>query len=289
MLKMIFTVNFKGLNTRGGEKTKKILLNAFVLVMIVTLLSLVASSLLIPLSENGRENSRAYNAPVIVKSGDHFVLTPPGLQKIVFIHYKKGYAKPPWADGGKKETQCYDFLGRWVKWKELPVNYVIDPDNPYNLTEEFITDAIYNSAEEWDSYTSSELFGSYSIDYEASWDSDAPDGRNELLFGDYPQEGVIAVTVVWGYFYGPPDERKIIEFDILFDTDFVWGDATADPNVMDLQNIATHELGHGVGLDDLYDTVCSEETMYGYSDYGETKKRTLNTGDITGLQELYGS
>lgn len=256
-------------------------------VIAVIVLPIAIAAFLLPLPEQAKQ-SKALKAPVISKANDHFVLNPAGLQKIVFIHYKKGYAKPPWANGGKKDTQCYDFLGKWVKWKELPVNYVIDPDNPYGLSEEFVSDAIYKAAEEWDAHTSAELFGSYTIDYESSWDSDAPDGRNELLFGDYPEEGVIAVTVVWGYFYGKPSERKIIEFDILFDTDFVWGDASVDPNVMDLQNIATHELGHGIGLDDLYDTVCSEETMYGYSDYGETKKRTLEAGDITGLQILYG-
>jgi predicted Zn-dependent protease len=57
---------------------------------------------------------------------------------------------------------------------------------------------------------------------------------------------------------------------------------------MDLRNIATHELGHAVGLADLYENACSEETMYGYSSEGETKKRDLNDGDITGLQQLYG-
>ncbi len=57
---------------------------------------------------------------------------------------------------------------------------------------------------------------------------------------------------------------------------------------MDLQNIATHELGHGAGLIDLYDAVASEQTMYGYSTKGETKKRDLNTGDIAGIQDLYG-
>ncbi|MBA7643606.1 hypothetical protein ES703_51337 [subsurface metagenome] len=57
---------------------------------------------------------------------------------------------------------------------------------------------------------------------------------------------------------------------------------------MDLQNIATHELGHSVGLGDLYDDVASEETMYGLSEYGETKKRTLYLGDIAGIQKLYG-
>jgi hypothetical protein len=264
--------------------------NISILVIAVLLFSTTATAAkLIPASEKGKDKAKADNSPIIEKVDEHLVLTPPGLQRVIFIHYKKGFAKPPWAGGGKKEPKCYDFLGKWVKWQELPVNYVIDPDNPDGLTEDFITEAIYSGAEEWDSWTSSELFGTYSIDYNASWDSDAPDGRNELLFGNYPEEGVVAVTVVWGYFSGPPSSREIIEFDILFDTDFTWGDATVASSTMDLQNIATHEIGHGAGLDDLYDTVCAEETMYGYSDYGETKKRDLNTGDVTGIQELYGT
>jgi len=81
----------------------------------------------------------------------------------------------------------------------------------------------------------------------------------------------------------------------MFDTDYTWGNAgltseteLGDTSVMDLQNIATHELGHGVGLADIYSSTCSAVTMYGYSDYGETQKRTLETPDITGLQTLYG-
>lgn len=272
-----------------------------ILVITIFVFSVTATPMLIPASEQGRDKARADNSPI-----------PPGLQRVVFIHYKKGFAKPPCdndgvcepEDGekpscedcknggnGEEESTCYAFLDKWAKWKELPVDYVIDPDNPDGLTESFVVSAISAGAEEWDAHTSAELFGTYFIDYSSSWDIDAPDGRNELLFGDYPQEGVIAVAVVWGYFYGPPGQRRIIEFDVLFDTDFTWGDATdvtTDPAVMDLQNIATHEIGHGAGLADLYDTACSEETMYGYSSYGETIKRDLNTGDITGIRELYG-
>jgi hypothetical protein len=43
-----------------------------------------------------------------------------------------------------------------------------------------------------------------------------------------------------------------------------------------------------LGLDDVYQKTCSAVTMYGYSDYGETQKRTLETPDIVGLQMIYG-
>jgi len=221
----------------------------------------------------------------------------PMLGKKIFIYEKEGFAKPPGVGRPKdKPAEGYELLGKGVKWKELPVTYYIDPSNDNGLTAEFVTSAIYESAEEWDSHTNEELLNDvYYVIADGSWDSDAPDGRNELLFGDYPEENVIAVTIIWGYFYGPPRQRKIIEFDIMFDIDFTWGyagptseDSLGDTNVMDLQNIATHELGHGVGLADLYEDQWAEQTMYGYATYRETKKRTLNTGDIAGIQALYG-
>lgn len=204
----------------------------------------------------------------------------PLLEKRVFIHYRKGYGRPPWAGGGKGEggPKCYDFLSKGAKLKkqkDLTIHPGLD------------TGVILASAEAWDSNTPTALFGSYTTDPNANWDSEAPDGRNEFSYDDYPAPGVIAVTIAWGYFSGPPSFREILEFDVLFDTDFTWGDAIVDPVVMDLQNIATHEIGHGVGLGDLYQSDCSEVTMYGYSNYGETKKRTLESQDIKGLQELY--
>lgn len=211
---------------------------------------------------------------------------PPPLEKKVFIHYRKGYGKPDGTPGKgpkKGEDGHYKLLGKGIKWKTLPVSYVIDDELAFFAT------AIYASAEEWDTYTSSELFSdNYQIVTDGSWDDEVRDGRNELVLGDYEAPGVIAVCIIWGYFSGPPPYRKIVEFDILFDIDYIWGDATLDPTVMDIQNIATHEFGHGIGLDDLYDSSASEETMYGYSQYGETKKRTLYIGDKAGLHELYG-
>lgn len=212
--------------------------------------------------------------------------TPPGLENLpqlekrVFIHYKKGHVKPENPGAKKdKEATCYGFLAKGLKWTNTPIDLKLSNDMPM--------DAIIASFEEWDSHTGVELAGDYTIKADASWDNSSPDGDNELVFGNYSDANVIAVTVVWGYFGGPPQTRRITEFDILFDTDYSWGNADDNPNVMDLQNIATHELGHGLGLNDMYQTVCSEVTMYGYSTEGETIKRTLEPADIDGIQKLY--
>jgi len=245
------------------------------------------------------------------------------IEKIVFIHYKKGLGKPPvevlkceepnaldiakelYVSKGVtlqtvaklKTSKCYTFLTPTkVKWKTLPVSYVINPINPVQqLDENQVISAIYNLAEEWDSHTSVELMNNqYTIDYSAI--PGVQDYKNVIGFGNYSDPNVIAVTTVW---YSRT-KNQIVEFDMMLDVDWIWGDAVAQCNsnetftnstckIMDIQNIATHEFGHAIGLGDIYDSSCSEVTMYGYSDYGEVKKRTLEQPDITGLQTLYGA
>jgi len=210
----------------------------------------------------------------------------PDLEKIEFIHWKKDFAKPEAAKAPKTPT-CYAFLGKYgktyLKWTTLPVKYVINPVNPVQtLDETFVTSAVGTSAETWDAATGQEIMNGYTVDNTVVYG--VQDYKNAITFGNYPTAGVIAVTTVW---YNPAT-KAIVEFDVMFDTDWTWGDAALDSAKMDLQNIATHELGHGVGLADVYDSVCSLVTMYGYSDYGEIIKRTLEQPDITGLQTLYG-
>lgn len=235
-------------------------------VFVVTLLlvtSLISASMILPANENAWKHS-----PVISENG--------GLEKVDFIHY----AKPTNPAKPAKTVTCYKLMG--VKWNTLPVNYIINPTNHQELSESFVIGAISTSAETWDSATSQELFNNaYEVDYSASYG--VQNFQNAIDFGDYPNDGVIAVTSVWYTRVG----KQIVEFDMRFNTRFNWGDAENNPALMDLQNIATHELGHAVGMGDLYNS-CIEETMYGYGSLGETKKRDLGTGDISGIRALYG-
>ncbi|MCG2717392.1 MAG: matrixin family metalloprotease, partial [Nanoarchaeota archaeon] len=232
-----------------------------ILTIVMLMLSItVTASMLIPSSDKAKEHAKApEKSPAI---GDDWEL-----ERIDFVHY----AKPDWAVKPPKipktET-CYKLMG--VKWKSFPVDYVINPTNNDGLSESFVVNTISTSAETWDIVTSSELFSdSYGIDYTVQYG--VYDYQNSIVFGDYPESGVIGVTSVWYTRKG----KEIVEFDMLLDTDFTWGDAELNTNLMDLENIMTHELGHAVGLSDLYSDACSAVTMYGYSNYGEISKRSL--------------
>lgn len=226
------------------------------------------------------------------------------LSKITFIHYRKGYqpenlptakaseAKPPWAGGGGGGTtgsgteSCYTYLAKDAKWKTLP-SYIVNPTNEDGMDETWVYDTITASAEKWDTESGYSVFNSPALDTTASFDFDTYDGENVVMFGNYPNAGVIAVTNVWGYFGGKPSTRELVEWDMLFNESYDWGDATIDSTLMDLESIATHELGHSAGLGDLYDVSCSTMTMYGYGSEGETYARSLEDGDIAGIVQLY--
>jgi len=233
----------------------------------------------------------------------------PSLERIEFIHWKKNFAKPPCNNNGVCEPQlgekpscadcknaedeepsvlCYEFMGSYgkklLKWKQLPVSYVVNPDVPGGVSADFMKAAVADAAAEWDYWTEPELFSNaYGVNPDVQYG--VLDDKNAVTFGDYPTTGVIAVTSVW---YNPAT-KEIVEFDIMFDTDWTWGDATnpQTPDIMDLQNIATHELGHAAGLADVYEGQCADVTMYGYSDNGDTAKRTIEEPDIVGITTLY--
>ncbi len=110
---------------------------------------------------------------------------------------------------------------------------------------------------------------------------------NAVLWGRI-SAGAIAITYVRYY----TATGIVADVDTVFNSRYPWavfpnnGECQANPDAYDVQNIAVHEFGHWVGLDDLYDVLDKDLTMYGYGAGGELKKRTLGTGDITGANAV---
>lgn len=238
---------------------------------------------------------QADNSPVISLG----TAVDPASGKVVegyaFVHPKNAPAKPPWAGGNSGATKCYGFLARGAKWKTIEP-WLVNPSNSRGLTGNFVLNNLGDDIVKWEDAADGTVGGGGSIDILGNGsstlatlvaDTISPDGSNEVYFADISSSNAIAVTIIWGIFGGPSAGRELVEWDQIYDdVDFDWS-SSGEGGKMDFENIATHELGHSVGLDDLYDSNCSEQTMYGYASYGETKKQTLESGDIAGISTLY--
>ena len=209
------------------------------------------------------------------------------VEGFMFVHNKRENAKPPWAGGGsgKGESKCYSTFAKGAIWKNIEP-YIVDPLNNAGLDEGFVRSNLALDIQEWETAASVDILGNEiagSVDRANIGDLN---GQNEVIFADVGSSGAIAVTIVWGIFGGPPQGRALVEWDQVYDdVDFSWSSTGAD-GAMDFENIAQHELGHSVGLGHP-DSTCTEETMYAFAGFGETKKRTLNDGDIAGVNDLY--
>jgi len=203
------------------------------------------------------------------------------VEKRVFIH-KVNPEKPAKPDKPGKpsgtDKEWYKYSG--VHWAEedLDLSYVVDLEGSGLDTDEAF-EAIVVSFEEWDVETSTELFGEGVID---DIKAGVLDSFNGISFG-LLDPGAIAVTTYWYY----TDTLELVEADTEFNTYYQWS-LSGESGTMDLQNIATHEFGHWLNLGDLYNKPAKQQTMYGYSTYGETSKQSIESGDIAGLELIYG-
>jgi len=217
------------------------------------------------------------------------------VEGFAIIHPKTGFHHRPDHGGGKPgngngdagSSSCYSFLSKGAKWKNVEP-WVVNTANAERMDSDFIFNNLTADITKWeDAAGGVDILGNGSTTTDTLVaDTQYPDGKNEVYFADISSSGAIGVTIVWGVFGGRPSNRELVEWDQVYDdVDFDWS-ATGEAGKMDFENITTHELGHTVGMDHPDDS-CTEETMYRFATEEETKKRDLNTGDITGVAELY--
>jgi len=214
---------------------------------------------------------------------------PEKLEQIIFVHPvapdkpgkpDKPPGKPPKEPEEPKDNTYYEL---WANGLAVtPISYYINP-NVSLVTGGDPAEAVNAAVEAWDEVTTANLF-EYGGETNERWY--AEDGQNTVSWVKFIPRNNIAVAVMWY----DPETMLIWEVDIVFNTFHNWGiNPGKRDRAFDIQNIATHEFGHPTGLDDLYDDIYSELTMYGYSRTGETEKCSLEEGDIAGAQELYGA
>jgi hypothetical protein len=143
--------------------------------------------------------------------------------------------------------------------------------------------AIQGGLQTWtDVQTASFTFTYAGATAKTSADHGVNDGENIVVFGPMGTTGVLAQNKFW---YNA-SSGHIFDSDIQFNTSYSWS-ASGSPGAYDVQSVSTHELGHSLCLSDLYGPSDTEKTMYGYSSAGDTRQRTLEGDDISGITYLY--
>lgn len=174
---------------------------------------------------------------------------------------------------------------------------------PLGIGSGSATTAIAAAAQTWDSETHEALFAQTPVIPATANPTystrPVQDGSNTQAWttGFGANSNIIAETVTWstrakiatadnGKLYG-----KAVESDCWYNSNLNWRIAAGPDDGIttegyDLRTIALHELGHTIGLSDLYNGANLEKTMYGinngHSDW------SLSDTDKLGLWQLYG-
>jgi hypothetical protein len=92
-----------------------------------------------------------------------------------------------------------------------------------------------------------------------------------------------AMAITWTLY--DPQSGDIGDADTHYNPNDTWS-STGDPNAIDAQSVATHEIGHQFGLDH---SPVLDATMYYGSGPGDTSMRSLSADDIAGICHIYPS
>ena len=204
------------------------------------------------------------------------------------------------ASGGSSSS--YALTGfRWNE-KNPNIQLHLNPSNiPPGIKAESARDAISAAASTWDEVVDKNLFKDEStviIDY----NKEVPNPFS----GEYRADGInmngfrnfgnnyLAVSTYWTDLTREDGYYSLIESDLLYNLDFEWTDdlkQAENTGKLDLQSVAVHELGHTIGLEDLYILDSSDSRKYDFEqvmNLYDGPQRTLGNGDRAGAQELYG-
>ncbi len=196
------------------------------------------------------------------------------------------------SDGGRNAAYL---LGGW-RWntKDPQIKlYVKDDANlrAEGLSAASVATAVGSAADEWDAATNQNLFsdsGVTATSYnDPNYKVDTYDGKNVLgwkYLSSAPS--ALAYSRTWYSMTKVGGYYSALESDLSFNTKYAW--STAGNKNYDVRTTALHELGHTIGLGDLYGksafTSDTRQIMHYYTGPG----KTLGNGDKTGAWVLYG-
>ena len=167
------------------------------------------------------------------------------------------------------------------------ISVVINSDGSDDLGDQAHMPALRNAVDAWNGVTGTRarLVENTSTQAQNSrnWSSSQ---YHMMLFDESnssgffpPGSGIVAVTPLTFFTTG-----QIIDADVLFNGGGFKFTTSSEPGGFDVQDVATHELGHLLGLDH---SGCAGATMFPYVDQTVILHRSLSADDARGIESIY--
>jgi hypothetical protein len=213
------------------------------------------------------------------------------------IDHLKLLSTEPQPTTGVPESDGYGFAanfaswGDYIEWSDLPWQYQIDPDGTPDILGNNEFEAIRAAFSTWENapYCGVDFVEGNQYDPgDTLQDYATPDGHNSI--GWVPDFQGNSHPLALGLSYNDPQGAgHIIETNVILNDYYTWrlGDWLPWEYVFDVQSTLTHEIGHAIGLADLYAAGNEQQTMWNTGPYRSTDQRSLEWGDFNGAHYLY--
>jgi len=176
-----------------------------------------------------------------------------------------------------------------LRWPDGEVRFTVNRRGSADVRDTSDLDAVRAAFQTWGAAAEGQL----SVESEGATAADAygydrkhPDDNENLVAWieeDWPfDENALAVTLTMYR----TRTGELVDADIMFNGEaFTWTTQPGKAKRHDIQNSATHEVGHLLGLG--HEVRVPEATMFPDTAVGETSKRSLHPDDLAALSALY--
>jgi hypothetical protein len=169
----------------------------------------------------------------------------------------------------------------YAKWASAAATFYVNPSNA-DVTSAAASSAVQTALNVWSTQSGTTFH--YTFGGTVSDTTTAYDNRNVLIFRNATNGTSIGTTYSWW-----DSNKNLLDSDIIiWDANFNFFTGTSGcgilPNAAYIEDIATHELGHALGLNH---STAADATMYPSYGYCSQSFRTLASDDIAGAKSLY--